>query len=190
MRIVAGSHRGRRLRAPAGGTVRPTADRVRETLFNMLAHGRAAPAAGLAGARVLDAFAGSGALGLEALSRGAAHASFMETSAEALEVLRANIHSLALDAVTTILTADLRDPPKALDSCQLVLMDPPYGAALAAPALAALAEAGWMAPGALCAVELAAREPFTSPPGFAPLDDRRVGAARLVFFKFRCEGAN
>lgn len=185
MRIVAGSHRGRRLRAPAGGTVRPTADRVRETLFNMLAHGRAAPAPGLAGARVLDAFAGSGALGLEALSRGAAHATFMETRSEALEAIRANIHSLALDAVTTILTADLRDPPKAPESCEFLLMDPPYGTALAAPALTALAEAGWIAPGALCVVELAAREPFTPPPGFAPLDHRRVAAARLVFLKFR-----
>ncbi len=185
MRIVAGSHRGRRLRAPAGGAVRPTADRVRETLFNMLAHGRAAPAAGLAGARVLDAFAGSGALGLEALSRGAAHATFMENRAEALEALRANIHSLALDAVTTIHTADLRDPPKPPEPCEFLLMDPPYGGALAAPALTALAEVGWMAPGALCVVELAAREPFTPPADFALLDDRRVGAARLVFLRFR-----
>ncbi len=185
MRIVAGSHRGRRLSAPVGGAVRPTADRVRETLFNMLSHGRAAPAAGLAGARVLDAFAGSGALGLEALSRGAAHASFMETRAEALEALRANVHSLALDAATTILAADLRNPPKAQETCQFVLMDPPYGGALAAPALTALAKAGWIAPGASCAVELSAREPFTPPPGFAPVDDRRVGAARLVFLIFR-----
>ena len=185
MRIVAGSYRGRRLGAPAGTAVRPTADRVRETLFNMLAHGRAAPAAGLAGARVLDAFAGSGALGLEALSRGAAHATFMETRAEALEALQANIHSLALDTVTTIVMADLRNPPKAQETCRFVLLDPPYGAALAAPALNALAESGWLAPGALCVVELAAREPFTMPPDFALLEQRRVAAARLVFLKFR-----
>ena len=187
MRIVAGSHRGRRLLAPRGGAVRPTAERTRETLFNVLAHGRLAQNGdgGLVGARVLDGFAGTGASGLEALSRGAAHATFMETRAQALAALRANIRALGLDHAARILATDVRHPPPAPEPCRILLIDPPYGMALAAPALRALAGAGWLAPGALCAIELAAREPFTAPAGFTPLDQRRVGTARLVFLMYR-----
>src|SRR5712672_936485 len=158
LRIVGGVHRGRRLAAPAGETVRPTSDRAREALFNILSHGSFA-AGGLpfAGRPVLDAFAGTGALGLEALSRGASAAVFIENGRDALATLRRNIAAL---------------------------LDPPYRSGLAGPALSALAGAGWLMPGALVAVEVAAREELSLPAGFAPIDERVYGAARLVFLRY------
>ena len=188
MRIVAGKHRGRTLEAPAGRRVRPTADRAREALFNILDHGGWAPGGGsiLAGARVLDAFAGSGALGLEALSRGAAHATFMDRDRAALETVRRNAEALGegRDSVSLV-RADATDPPRADAPASIAFLDPPYGEGLAEPALTALAAAGWLAEAALAIVELPAKaEPPESPPGFARLDDRTYGAARLVFLRY------
>ncbi len=210
MRIVAGRHRGRRLEAPAGMAVRPTADRTREALFNILTQGKLpwrAPVGGqgvggqavegqgaesrgaepranpLAGARALDAFAGTGALGLEALSRGAAFVTFMENQAAALAACRNNIALLEETARAQALRCDVLRPPPAPAPCDLVLMDPPYNQGLAAPALAALEAAGWLAPGALGVVELLAKEPFALPEGFEALDERKYGKARLVFLR-------
>jgi 16S rRNA (guanine966-N2)-methyltransferase len=214
MRIVAGRHRGRRLEAPAGMAVRPTADRTREALFNILTQGKLpwrAPvgegaggkgaggqgAGGqgtedqdserrgnpLAGARALDAFAGTGALGLEALSRGAAFVTFMENQAAALAACRNNIDLLEETARSQALRCDVLRPPPAPAPCDLVLMDPPYNQGLAAPALAALEAAGWLASGALAVVELMAKEPFAPPEGFEALDERKYGKARLVFLR-------
>ena len=187
MRIVGGRHRGRRLEAPAGLEVRPTADRTREALFNILEHGRLAADGGvspLSGARVLDGFCGSGALGLEALSRGAAHATFMDTSPAAVAATRANAARLDEAVRTTVLRADPTRPPPAPAPVGVVLLDPPYGSGLGAPALAALAAAGWIARDALCVVEASAKEPFAPPEGFAMLDERRYGKARLVFLRY------
>lgn len=188
MRIVGGRHKGRRLEAPEGPVVRPTADRAREAIFNILMRGRlAGPAAGespdtpLEGLRVLDAFAGTGALGLEALSRGAAAAVFMENQGAALTLCRRNIAALDEQARAILLACDVLRPPPADAPCQLVLMDPPYNQDLAPPALEALARNGWLAPGALVVVELMAREPFAAPAGFETLDERRYGKARVVF---------
>lgn len=188
MRIVGGRHKGRRLEAPEGPVVRPTADRAREAIFNILMRGRlAGPAAGgspdnpLEGLRVLDAFAGTGALGLEALSRGAATAVFMENQGAALTLCRRNIAALDEQARATLLACDVLRPPPADAPCQLVLMDPPYNQDLVPPALEALARGGWLAPGALVVVELMAREPFAAPAGFETLDERRYGKARVVF---------
>jgi len=186
VRIVGGRHRGRRLEAPAGLAVRPTADRTREALFNILEHGRLAADGGvspLLGARVLDGFCGSGALGLEALSRGAAHATFMDTSAVALAATRANAARLDEAARTTVLRADPTRPSPAVAPATIVLLDPPYGSGLAAPALSALAAARWIGDGATCAVEMGATEKFAPPAGFALLDERRYGKARLVFLR-------
>ncbi len=187
MRIVAGRFRGRTLAAPEGIAVRPTSDRTREALFNILVQGRiAAEEPGLAGARVLDAFAGSGALGLEALSRGAAQVVFMEEHAAAEAALERNISALGAEAETVVLRADvLRPPPVARHGgpCTLVLMDPPYNQGLAEPALAALDAAGWLAPGALVTVELMKTEPFAPPPGFEVLDERGYGKAKVVFLR-------
>ena len=186
MRIVGGQHRGRRLAAPAGRDVRPTSDRARESLFNRLVHGGygAGGASPLAGARVLDAFCGSGALGLEALSRGAAHATFMDTSAAALDCVRANAEALGEGARSTYRAADATRPPLAPDAVSLAFLDPPYGTGLAATALAALAAAGWLAPAALAAVEVGRDEPLEPPARFEALDERATGAARLLILRF------
>jgi 16S rRNA (guanine966-N2)-methyltransferase len=184
MRIVGGSHRGRRLVAPPGAAVRPTSDRAREALFDILSHGAFA-ASGLpfADQPVLDAFAGTGAFGLEALSRGAREAVFLENDREALAALRRNIADLGETARARVVATDATRPPRAADRCALAFLDPPYGGGLAAPALVALAVAGWLAPEALAVVEVGAREPFAPPSGFVPLDTRVYGAARLVFLR-------
>ncbi|MBM3542741.1 MAG: methyltransferase, partial [Alphaproteobacteria bacterium] len=140
-------------------------------------------------ARVLDAFAGSGALGLEALSRGAAHAVFMESDRAALDAIRANVAALKEDARAAVLRADATHPPRAREAATLLLMDPPYGKGLAEPALAALADAGWLAPDALTVVELGARDSFAPPPNFEAVDERRIGDGRLVFLRFRAAPA-
>ncbi len=190
MRIVGGRHRGRRLEAPGGMALRPTADRTREALFNILCQGkldwrpnRQEGDNPLAGARALDAFAGTGALGLEALSRGAGFVTFMENQAAALNACRHNIDALDETAHTELLRGDVLRPPPAKAPCELVLMDPPYNQDLAPPALAALHRAGWLAPGALAAVEFMAQEPFTPPKGFETLDERKYGKAKLVFLR-------
>ncbi len=186
MRIVAGKHRGRRLEAPAGLEVRPTADRTREALFNILEHGRftADGTSPLLGARVLDAFAGSGALGLEALSRGATHATFMDNNAIARSAIRANAKALGESAHVSILQADAINPPAAGAPCDVVFLDPPYGSGVSEPALAALAARGWIAGGAVCSIEIAARETLAPPAGFTLVDERRYGKAKLILLSY------
>lgn len=181
MRIVGGNHKGRRLTAPAGHSTRPTSDRARESLFNILAH---SPLVDLDQALVVDAFAGSGGLGLEALSRGAAHVWFLETHAAALAAIRTNVAELRETERTTVLRADATRPPPAVQPCTLALIDAPYEKDLSAPCLAALASRGWLAPGALAVVEVAAREMLTPPAGFTIENERTCGAARLVFLSF------
>ena len=186
MRIVAGKHRGRKLAVPAGRDVRPTSDRTRQALFNILEHGGFVAGGGspIRDARVLDAFAGTGALGLEALSRGAAHATFMENGREALEAIRRNVEACREDGNAEILRANATRPPTARAPCHVAFLDPPYRSALAAPALTELAEAGWLASGAICCVEVAADEEFKEPGGFEALDERRYGAARIVLLRY------
>jgi len=182
LRIVGGVHRGRRLTVPLGDAVRPTGDRAREALFNILSHGGFA-AGGLpfADRPVLDAFAGTGAFGLEALSRGASAAAFIENGREAIGILRRNIAVLGEEDRAHVIAGDATRPPRAGFACALAFLDPPYRSGLAAPALTALAAAGWLAADALAVVEIAASEEFSSPVGFARVDQRVYGAARLVF---------
>jgi 16S rRNA (guanine966-N2)-methyltransferase len=186
MRIVAGKHRGRKLDAPRGRNVRPTADRTRQALFNILEHGHFGEGGGspVRDAHVLDAFAGTGALGLEALSRGAVAAVFLETSAQALASLKRNIEACRETERTEILRVDATRPPRARMPCTLAFLDPPYDSRLAGPALRALAAAGWLMEGAICSVELAAGEAFAPPDGFEALDERRYGAARIVLLRY------
>jgi 16S rRNA (guanine966-N2)-methyltransferase len=189
MRIVGGRHRGRPLRAPGGRDSRPTSDRAREAIFNILAHGM--EDFELDGASVVDVFAGTGALGLEALSRGAAHATFIDDDGRAMGCVRGNAAALGERGAVTLLTLDaarLPPPPLAARApCALAFLDPPYGAGLAAAALEGLAGRGWIAPGAVCVVELAAPEPFTPPPAFEAVDERTYGPARVVFLRWRPE---
>jgi 16S rRNA (guanine966-N2)-methyltransferase len=182
MRIVGGSHRGRRLAAPPGEAVRPTGDRVREALFDILLHGRFAAAGNpLAAVAVLDAFAGTGALGLEALSRGAAEAVFIERDGAALAALRRNVEVLGETDHVLIIPGDATRPPRGRRACAIAFLDPPYGSGLAAPAVAALAAAGWIAADALAVIEVGRREKLMPPTGFTSIDERVYGAARLVF---------
>jgi 16S rRNA (guanine966-N2)-methyltransferase len=185
LRIVGGVHRGRRLVAPAGESVRPTSDRAREALFNILSHGRfAAEGSPFAGRPVLDAFAGTGALGLEALSRGASDAAFIENGRDALAALRRNTAALGEEDRAHIIAGNATQPPRAAMVCAVTFLDPPYRSGLAGPALGALAGAGWLMPAALAVVEVAAREELPPPPGFEVLDERVYGAARLVFLRY------
>ncbi len=184
MRIVGGRHRGRRLLAPLGDAVRPTSDRAREALFNILSHGDfAASGIPFADAAVLDAFAGTGALGLEALSRGAAEAVFIERERDALAILRRNIESMGETARTRIVPGDATRPSRGAVACAVAFLDPPYASGLAGPALAALAAAGWLTLNALAVIETASREAVVLPPGFILLDERVYGAARLAFLR-------
>jgi 16S rRNA (guanine966-N2)-methyltransferase len=187
VRIVAGKHRGRPLAVPRGSDIRPTADRVREAIFNSLCHGNARIGEGdsVRGATVLDAFAGTGALGLEAISRGATQVTLMELNHAALGLCHENVEALSEQASVTVLSGDCVAPVRAAQPCDLVFLDPPYRSGLAGDALEALARAGWIAPAALCVVELEAKEPFEPPEGAEILDERRYGAAKVVFLRWR-----
>jgi 16S rRNA (guanine966-N2)-methyltransferase len=203
IRIVAGRWKGRKLLVPPGRATRPTSDRARQALFDMLMHAPFAGRAAVEGARVLDAFAGTGALGIEALSRGAAEAVFIENDAAALAALRANIAGLA-GVAAQVLAADATDPPAPSFAVTLAFLDPPYGQGLATRALAALVARGWFAEGALVCVETARDEELVCgtappprdgvggrrashealPPNFSLLDDRAHGKARLRTLRF------
>lgn len=179
MRIVGGKHKGRALKAPDGRVARPTADRTREALFNILAHSDLVT---LDGAVVVDCFAGAGGLGLEALSRGAATVSFIESHPDSVAAIRANLAALKENA--DIVRVDATRPPPAKAACTLALLDAPYHSALSEPCLLALAAKGWLADSALAVVEVAAKETFTPPNGFHLHDERIYGAARLIFLVF------
>ena len=184
MRVVAGRLKGRSLGASDGRDIRPTSDRARQAIFNIIEHSdlMARP---LEGARVLDAFAGTGAMGIEALSRGAAHATFIERESRALATLAANLKACGLGpALAEILRADALSPPRARAAVDLAFLDPPYGENLAAPALAALQVHGWFSAETLIVIELGARDAFDPPPGFDGLDERSYGAARVMFLRF------
>jgi len=181
LRIVAGDLRGRRLEVPAGSGVRPTGDRARQALFNLLEAGRLTEGRSpVPGAVVLDAFAGSGALGFEALSRGAAQAFFIESDPTAAAVLARNIAALGLEGRARLLRADAFAPPRPEVSCGLAFLDPPYGRGLGPPALAALLAAGWLAPGALVSLEVEKTDDPVLPPGFLLLEERRWGRAKVL----------
>ncbi len=184
MRIVGGTHKGRAITAPAGRDTRPTGDRAREAVFNVLAHAEWSP--GLQGRRVLDLFAGSGALGLEAMSRGASFALFVETEAAARGAIRDNIEALGLFGTTRIHRRDATDlgpkPAGLGDPFDLVFLDPPYGKGLGERALAALGDGGWITPDAIIVFEVGAGEtPVT--PAFHTLDERTYGAAKVLFLR-------
>jgi 16S rRNA (guanine966-N2)-methyltransferase len=184
MRIITGKHRHRPLLAPEGRAVRPTSDRAREAVFDILAGGRFSEQDACLDAMVLDAFAGTGAFGLEALSRGARHAVFIEKDRAARASLQQNIAALGETAHSAIINGDATQPPRASGACSLVFLDPPYGEDLAAPALQALKQSGWFADGALAVVELAAKEDLDTPDRFVRLDERRYGAAKFVFLRY------
>ncbi len=164
--------------------MRPTADRLRESLFNILAHAYDDP---VSGARVLDLFAGTGALGLEALSRGAAFVLFVDDGAEARALLRQNVDTLGAAGATRIFRRDASKlgPAHPLEPFSLVFLDPPYGKGLAEQALAAARDGGWLAPDALMVVEEAKDADFTAPEGFEEIERRAYDDTEFVFLRHK-----
>jgi 16S rRNA (guanine966-N2)-methyltransferase len=171
MRVVGGSLRGRALAAPKSQSIRPTADRLRESLFNILIHAYDNP---LAGARVLDLFAGTGALGIEALSRGAAFTLFVDDGAEARALMRENVATLGLGGTSRIFRRDATKlgPAHPVEPFTLAFLDPPYGKGLAEKALASARAGAWLMPDALIVVEEATKARFAAPEGFTERERR------------------
>lgn len=182
MRVVGGKLRSRPIAGPKSDAIRPTGDRLREALFNILAHAYGDP---VTGARVLDLFAGTGALGLEAISRGAAFVLFVDEGVEARALLRQNIEALGLGGITRIFRRDATTLGSAhpLEPFDLAFLDPPYGKGLAEKALASAREGGWLKPQALVVVEEAADAGFAAPEGFEELERRKYDDTEFVFLR-------
>ena len=184
MRIVGGKSRGLILSAPADDRVRPTSDRVREAIFNILAHNDFGTGFRLEGARVLDLFSGTGALGLEALSRGAKFVLFVDDHAESRALIRRNVEAMQATGVTKIWRRDATSlgPLEANAGWpfDLVLLDPPYRKDLAGPALISAREGGWLAAKVLIVAEMSEDENFIAPAGFALLDEREYGDTKVM----------
>lgn len=185
MRIVSGAYRGKAIVTPPGQGTRPTSDRARQAVFNILEH---APwSEGLHEARVIDLFAGSGALGLEALSRGAAWCLFVETDDVARGAIRENVEAMSLFGQTRIHRRDATDlglkPAGDGAPFDLAFLDPPYGLGLGEKALAEMVKGGWLKDGALVAFERGASEPRVDVAGYEMLDERTYGAAKVLFLR-------
>ncbi|MGQ3069054.1 MAG: 16S rRNA (guanine(966)-N(2))-methyltransferase RsmD [Brevundimonas sp.] len=185
MRIVAGSLKGRAITAPEGQNTRPTSDRARQAIFNVLEH--ASWAEPLHGARVIDLYAGSGALGYEAVSRGAAFALFVEIDDEARGAIRENADAWGLMGRTRVHRRSATDlgvrPGPAGEAFDIAFLDPPYGKGLGEQTLARLLEGNWLKPGATVVFERGSDEPEIDTPGYERLDARNYGAARVLFLK-------
>jgi 16S rRNA (guanine966-N2)-methyltransferase len=182
MRVVGGRLRSRPIAGPKSDGLRPTADRLREALFNILIHAYGDP---VTGARVLDLFAGTGALGIEAISRGAAFVLFVDDGVEARSLLRNNTEALGLGGTTRIFRRDATKlgPAHPLEPFSLVFLDPPYGKGLAEMALNAARDGGWLKPEALIVVEEAVAAKFTAPEGFTELERRPYDDTELVLLR-------
>lgn len=183
MRVVGGRLRSRPIAGPKGEGLRPTADRLRESLFNILAHGYGNP---VEGARVLDLFAGTGALGIEALSRGAAYVLFVDDGVEARSLLRNNTEQLGLGGTSRIFRRDATKlgPAYPLEPFSLAFLDPPYGKGLAEQALASARDGGWLTKDALVVVEEAVSAKFTAPEDFEELERRAYDDSELIFLRY------
>jgi len=183
MRIVGGRLRGRNLANPKSAAIRPTADRLRESLFNVLVHAHGDP---VTNARVLDLFAGTGALGLEALSRGASFALFIDDGAEARALIRGNVEALGLGGMARIFRRDATKLGGAhpLAPFSLVFADPPYGKGFGEAALVSAREGGWLEPGALIVVE-EAKHCFAAPEAFDEIERRAYDDTELIFLRNR-----
>jgi 16S rRNA (guanine966-N2)-methyltransferase len=182
VRVVGGRLRSRPIAGPKSDGLRPTADRLREALFNILAHGYGDP---VTDARVLDLFAGTGALGIEALSRGAAYVLFVDEGVEARALLRNNTESLGLGGTSRIFRRDATKlgPAHPLEPFTLAFLDPPYGKGLAEKALVAAREGGWLVKDALVVVEESADAKFVAPVGYEELERRKYDDTELVFLR-------
>jgi 16S rRNA (guanine966-N2)-methyltransferase len=185
MRIVGGKLRGRNLATPSDDAIRPTSDRVRESVFNWLLHGD--PVARIDGGRVIDLFAGTGAMGIEALSRGAAFCLFVEEAAEARGLIRRNIEAFGLTGVTKVWRRDATDlgPAGNMQPYDVAFLDPPYGKGLGEKALVALAEGSWLVPDALCVLEERKDAAIAVPAHYDVVEQRTWGDTQAVLLQFK-----
>lgn len=183
MRVVGGRLRGRILSAPKSGAIRPTSDRVRESIFNILSHGESASP--MDGMRVIDLFAGTGALGIEALSRGARFCLFVESDPTARGLIRSNVEAFSLTGVCKIFRRDATDlgPVGTMAQFDTAFLDPPYSKGLVEQALISLRDGGWLVCGAVVAVEEHAKATLSAVPGFDLVDQRVYGDTQVVFLK-------
>ena len=182
MRIVGGEFRGRKLATPEGHTIRPTTDRTRETVFNMLSHRTGFR---LDGARVLDLFAGTGALGCESLSRGARFCVFIEESVEGRGLIRENVETFGLTGRSKIYRRDATrlGGVGTFEPFDLLLADPPYGKGLGEKALVSARDGGWLKPDGLAVIEEAGNVAFETPDGFSLEDERSIGESVVRFLR-------
>ena len=182
MRVVGGRLKGRNLASPSSRDIRPTADRLRESVFNILVHAYDDP---IEDARVLDLFAGTGALGLEALSRGAAFALFVDDGAAARGLIRENVEALGAGGQSRLFRRDATrmGPAGPNEPFSLVFCDPPYGKGLASKALTSALVGGWLASGALLVVEEAADAEVVVPPGLKLIEERAQGDTKVLFLE-------
>lgn len=183
MRVTGGKLGGRALVAPDDARIRPTSDKVRQAIFNVLAHNDFGVGFTIEGARVADLFAGTGAMGIEALSRGASFCAFIDDSPESRALIRENVEALGLTGVTKIWRRDATQLGKANDHYNLVFLDPPYHKGLIAPALTSLLEGTWPAPDAIIVAELAVDDDSPCTDDFTLLDDRTYGDTRVLFLR-------
>lgn len=180
MYIIAGKHRGRRVEAPEGKAVRPTASRTREAVFNILSHGRYAGESPLLQGRVADIFCGSGAMGLEAFSRGATAVTFVDKSRESLEAVEYNLKHFGEMPRAKMIRADSSMLPPAPFMHDILFIDPPYSSGLAIGALNTARSGGWLAPHGVAVVEQAWKEPIVIPEGWEMIDERKYGNTRIL----------
>jgi 16S rRNA (guanine966-N2)-methyltransferase len=186
LRIIAGKHRGRKIFMKDGSDIRPTGGRAREAIFNILLHGKfgGAENSPLIDKRVIDLFCGSGALGLEALSRGAAHVTFVDQSADSITLVKSNIEYFGETQNTKTFRSDSANLPKAQAKYSLAFMDPPYKSGLAPKALESLANGGWLEKDAVAVAEVSQKETIDVPPMYTLIDQRDYGNNRIYFLRY------
>jgi 16S rRNA (guanine966-N2)-methyltransferase len=186
LRIIAGKHRGRNIETKESKRIRPTGSMARGAIFNILAHGTfgVAGESPLMGRNVLDLFCGTGALGLEALSRGAKHVTFVDQSNESITLARTNVKNFGEEEATQFVRSDSTSLPPARSRNHLVFIDPPYNSGLAPKSLKSLRDQGWLEDGAVVVVELSAREDLLAPEGYDMFDERKYGSTKIVFLRF------
>ncbi len=187
--IIAGKHRGRKIETKRNATIRPTSSRARGAVFNILMHGQfgADGNSPLIDKSVIDLFCGTGALGLEALSRGAAHVTFVDGSSESIALASANVKNLKEEQNAHFLRNDSTTLPPARRTCSLAFLDPPYNSGLAVKSLASLSSQGWLEDNAVAVIELSAKEIFIPPEHYLLFDERKYGNSKIVFLRYEKE---
>lgn len=185
--VIAGKYRGKKLRTKASASIRPTGSRARGAVFNILMHGKFGTHENspLIDKSVIDLFCGTGALGIEALSRGAAHVTFVDQSSESIALVRENVAHMQAESNVHFIRSDSTALPVARTSCHLAFLDPPYNSGLAVKSLASLDTQGWLENGAIAVVELSKKEHLTPPEHYTIFDEREYGNTKIVFLEYR-----